>query len=404
MIKIPSSKSILQRLLLLLAHSRKDIVIHNFNPCQDVLELQKALEIFGYEVQESADARKFHFSDAKHQSSAHHYHFEASATAYRLFMPFLANQAGIQSCLTASQTLFQRGISPLLEALGGLGAQYSVQENSILFQSKALQGNTISIDTNLSSQFASAFVLAAPFINGQLRLNLNGEKVSLPYLKLSVQMLNSFGAKFLEKDSSLEITNKGVSLPADFTVDTDLSTAAFYAVKAALGDSPQSLQIHQNPAYPQADSAIWKILETMGIKIEKNGEQYRIFPAPPVGIRLCLKDTPDLMPVLSVMALFCRGETHLSQIGRLIHKESDRVRGICRAFDLLGANYQLQDGCLKIWQLQKTPPAVILDTQNDHRLVMAFSLLLRRFPHLQISEWQSIKKSIPNANFADLLK
>ena len=400
---IPGSKSILQRMMVLLAHAKGDICIRNYNPCNDVLELEAALKVFGFQVSKSEEEITFRFSEQTHRQSSHHYRFEASATAFRLWISVLANLPGIRSQVYASEILVKRGIEPLCQSLRMMGAKCSLEANCLQITGANLSGGRIYTQMHLSSQYASSLVLAAPFMPNPLSLALNSGIVSASYLNLSLQMLRSFGVNVHMQDSQIEVQRANFTLPQSFEVDSDLSTVAFLAVRAALGTEIQQLKLFLHPEYTQPDMAIWSILQSMGTKIEAEGSCYRIHPSPLNGIELDLQDNPDLMPVLSIAALFAKAPMHLTGIGRLVHKESNRIRGICQALEKLGAKYRLDQESLYIWPLKTTPPACTLDTQRDHRLVMAFSLLLPRFPQVQLSEWASLDKSLPSSSLGLLI-
>ena len=394
---IPGSKSILQRLLVLLAHVKGDIRVRNYNPCNDVLELQEALTIFGYQIETNDAARCFTFSPELHAESHHCYCFEASATAYRLWLSVLANLPGVASQVKASETLFKRGIQPLCDSLNELGAACRIKGREVIIEGKSLRGGEAYSEARLSSQYASSLLLAAPFMSETVCLKLSSEIVSRPYLTLSAEMLQSFGAEVEISTSVISAAPGQFSLPSEFTVDSDLSTAAFYAVKAALGSEAIVLELSLHPAYHQADYEIWNMLRKMGVHLQRKGNVYRVYPSELHGVELDLKDNPDLMPLLCIAALFASGSTCLKGIGRLVHKESNRVSGFCKALDLLGAKYLLEEDAIQVCPLRNKPPACTLDTQQDHRLVMAFSLLNERFPQVRLSEWESLHKSVPMA-------
>lgn len=394
---IPGSKSILQRLLVLLAHAKGDIRVRNYNPCNDVLELQEALSIFGYQIETKDAALCFTFSPELHAESHHCYHFEASATAYRLWLSVLANLPGVASQVEASETLFNRGIQPLCDTLNELGAACRIEGRKVLIEGTILRGGEAYSEARLSSQYASSLLLAAPFMNEALCLKLSSEIVSRPYLTLSAEMLHSFGAEVEFSTDVIRAAPAQFTLPSVFTLDSDLSTAAFYAVKAALGNEVVELELTLHADYHQADYEIWNMLRKMGAFLELKGNVYRVYPSELHGVELNLKDNPDLMPLLCVAALFAGGTTCLKGIGRLVHKESNRVSGICKALDLLGAKYLLEADAIRIWPYPGEPPELNLDTQQDHRLVMAFSLLNERFPQVRLSEWESLHKSVPMA-------
>ncbi len=394
--KIPGSKSILQRLMVLAAHAKADITVENYNPCGDVLELAEAMKVFGYSVTGQGAVRSFRFDPQSFAHSTHHYRFQYSATAFRLWLSLLANLPGINSEIELSDILHKRGFAPLQDALTQLGAALELTLPLIRIQASALAGGMPELNGSISSQFHSSLILAAPFMQKPLTLNISPEQVSMPYLKLSLQMLKRFRARVEERGTEITISRASFRLPGLFCADSDLSTAAYYAVWGALHAEGIRMEISVNPGLTQADAVIFRILSDMGAGVSWEANYCSVYPGALRGKEICLKDNPDLMPVLSILALFCQSPCRLKGIGRLAHKESDRVAGIVDAFKLIGANFTLGADELIIMPLgARELPQVTLDTRSDHRLVMAFSLLQSRYPQIALSETASLSKSLP---------
>lgn len=396
LIAIPGSKSVLQRLMVLVAHAKADIIVENYNPCTDVLELEEAMKEYGYKVHPDGTEVSFIFDPDSFAKSAHRYRFQYSATAFRLWLSVSANLQDIPSEIQFSGVLQSRGFTPLEQALRQLGAEIEVRDSVIRVRSTGLRGGNPELYSSISSQFHSSLLLAAPFMQVPLELEFRPDQVSLPYLKLSLQMLRLFGAIVEESGTSIRVSRGKFLLPRRFRVDSDLSAAAFYAVWGALHPSGIQMNIFTNPGLVQADNVIFNILHKMGATISRDGGQIRVSPGQLTGMELCLKDSPDLMPVLSILALFCQSPCLLKGIGRLVHKESDRMAGIVQALTQIGARFCRGDDELEIVPLgAEEVPKVTLDTREDHRLVMAFSLLQSRYPQISLSETASIAKSLP---------
>jgi len=402
-VKIPGSKSILQRLMLLLAYTQSEMSIQNYNPCDDVMELEAALKSYGYRVTQRAQSRDFCFDKALCATSKHHYVFRHSATAFRLWLSFLAAQEGVVSQVWVSDILLYRGYAPLKQALEAMGAKLYLNGNSMEIHGCQLQGGHHHLAGNISSQYASSLILAAPFMKNPLQLKLSPFQVSQSYIKLSLQLLGLFGGKAQVLGHDLRICNQSLRLPSSFKVDSDLSTIAYYAARAALIPPGQRLPSYRNPQLIQADECIFDFLKQMGAGVRKIKNHVQVNSATLQGSTFELRNCPDLMPILAILALFCEGPSTLNGIGRLIYKESNRLQGICTAFDKIGVKYQLESDRLSISPLTHEPEAVILDTQQDHRLVMAFSLLAARFPQIELSETKSLSKSFP-FGYQELLK
>lgn len=401
--KIPGSKSILQRLQLLLAYSRKGIVIKNFNPCDDALEMERALETFGFIV-EKIEPRVYRFDPEIHAQSTHIYEFAESATAFRLWLGFLASSANINSTIRLSENLFRRGFVPLIDALGSLGAEIITHDREILINGKTLSGTKVSADGEISSQYLSSLIFVTLNMKNAPLLQLPPSQVSLPYIRLSLDLLRHFGVGYTQDHTQIKLENCELKLPDSFEIDSDLSTAAFFIALGAISPKGLSFPLKINPLLPQPDGVIIDLIRKMGGDIKITDGICKIKHKPLTGFDFSIRDTPDLMPIISILALFCTSPGSIRDVCRLKHKESNRLIGITRAFDEIGAKYTLVENSLYIEPLQSSPNPVILDTQDDHRLAMAFLLLKSRFNQISPSETSSLSKSCPSclSRFLDI--
>lgn len=393
--EIPGSKSILQRVQLLLAYAKKGMVIKNFNACDDALEMERALEIFGFFV-EKKEPRICIFNAQKHAQSKHEYSFEESATAFRLWLGFLASSPKISSTIQLSENLFRRGFEPLLDALRSLGAEITTQDRKIIITGKMLSGKKISVDGEISSQYASSLIFASLNMHTAPAIQLPGSQVSLPYIRLSLDLLRCFGIDSQQERTQITLENSKLNLPERFEIDSDLSTAAFFIALGSVHPQGLSFPLKINPLLPQPDGALIELIQKMGGDIKLIDGICHINHKPLKGFDFSIHDTPDLMPIISILALFCKSKSIIRDVERLKHKESNRLLGITRALDEIGAAYTLDEDDLCIAPLKNSPKPATLDTQSDHRLVMAFLLLKSRFPQVSPSETDSLSKSCPS--------
>lgn len=390
--EIPGSKSILQRVQAILAYARGEMVIKNFNPCDDVMEMERALITFGFEISD-ARHRHYRFDESKHLQSKHVYRFEESATAFRLWLSFLASQPGIDSVIELSDNLLRRGFEPLQSALTRLGAEIYLSGNGIYIKGKSIKGGKIEVDGKVSSQYASSLILMAMNTKEGIRLFLPADQVSLPYIELTLGLLQRFGVQHEKQGNHLTIPPARAALPEWFTIDSDLSTAAFYIVLGAIGSDEFRFFLSVDMDLIQPDIALFDLLRKIGGDIKIDYGICKITPKKLSGFDFSIHATPDLMPLISILALFCSSKSTIRGVSRLQHKESNRLLGITRAFDQIGVKYECSDDCLIIHPIKDDVPPAILDTQNDHRLVMAFLALHSRFPQVVPSETQSLSKS-----------
>ena len=399
------SKSILQRLMILLASSRSDMLIENYNPCADVLEMEAALRKYGYTVQGTDTERSFRFDPLRHADSDHQYEFTASATAFRFWLALLAALPGITSRIKVSQILMSRGIEPLVSALKGLGAELEIRDTVIKISGKHLHGAEVCIPCSHSSHFVSSLLLCAPGYQSPLILRLSPDQVSMPYIRLSADLLKYYGADIYISDQEIIVKPGKLNFSNRIKVDGDASTAAAFVIGAVILRRPLCLMFNPQGGLYQADYQVFEILEKLGTHLEYGRDSISIFPHDLQGGQIDLSDCPDLMPSLSILGLFCATPLTLDGIGRLKHKESDRFAGITKALSMLGAKYEAGNDFLTICPLNQNHSKLetcTLDTQNDHRLAMAFTFLHLVYPQISLSETGSVGKSCPE--FYDLIE
>ncbi|MFW5628892.1 MAG: 3-phosphoshikimate 1-carboxyvinyltransferase [Candidatus Cloacimonadaceae bacterium] len=393
--KIPGSKSILQRVQLLLAYAKQGMVIKNFNPCDDALEMERALETFGFFV-EKTEPRIYKFDPEKHAQSKHDYEFEESATAFRLWLGFLASSPNINSTIQLSENLFRRGFMPLVDALRSLGAEISIEERKILITGKMLSGEKISVDGTISSQYASSLIFVGLNMERAPLIELPETQVSRSYIELTLDLFICLGIYSEYTYDTIKLRDSKLELPKVYEIDSDFSTAAFFIALGLLNLEGASFALEINPFLLQPDYVLIDLIHAMYGEIRLEDGMCHIDYIPFLGFEFSIDESPDLMPIISIIALFCTHESLIYGVDRLKHKESNRLLGITRAFDEIGAKYELSEDCLFIEPLEHSPKPAILDTQGDHRLVMAFLLLKSRFPQISPSETDSLSKSCPS--------
>jgi 3-phosphoshikimate 1-carboxyvinyltransferase len=212
-VHLPSSKSISNRLLIIKALSEKNFSIKNLSEADDTKLLQELL----YSKEKILDA-------------------ENAGTCFRFLTAYLAQKEG-EWILTGSERMKQRPIGALVDALKNLGADIKCLEKEnyppLAIRGKKLNGTSLEMNASESSQFVSALLLIAPYINGGLKLKLTGDKSSTPYINMTLSLMKQSGIKILNDGSVIEIPQQEYT-PKDYMVESDWSSAAFWYAMAAL--------------------------------------------------------------------------------------------------------------------------------------------------------------------------
>ena len=305
-----------------------------------------------------------------------------SGTVLRFLLP-LAALRGKNVTITGEGTLRGRPNRFLTKALRGMGiaVQGKGKEESVpvIIRGGSMKGGKIIIDASLSSQFISALLIACPQLSRDSRLILRGKHlVSSDYIVMTEKILRKSGVK-IEKRNSREYKIKGNQNfrgLKTFTVPSDLGLAAFHMAAAILTDSDVLLTGSFNKTLVQADGRIFTLLKRMGIALHTTAKGIRIQgPFMLKGGKFSLAHCPDLVPIMTILALFAQGRTCLYDIGHVRSKESDRISDLRKELLKVGARITEQKNSLTIHPRNDYKANCLLDTHHDHRLAMSFCVL-----------------------------
>ena len=324
-----------------------------------------------------------------------------SGTVLRFLLPLLARRTG-KFRVVGRGTLKGRPNHHLLRALRdrgvhvkGTGPQESIP---IRIEGGKFAAGRIKIDGSLSSQFVSAFLIACPQLEKNSDLVIKGRKiVSRDYVDMTLAVLKSAGIK-IQKRSERHYhipggqTFKGLK---NFIVPSDYGLAAFLLAAGILVKSDITLAGHWNDALRQADGRILDFLRRMGARLKRQGRVIKLKgPIALKGGNFSLKDCPDLVPIMAVLALFARGPTRLKDISHARAKESDRISDLRRELLKTGADVKEKNNMLIIKPRPHCRPNVLLDPHHDHRLAMAFAVLGLRIG-AKVKDIECVAKSYP---------
>lgn len=321
-------------------------------------------------------------------------------TAARFLTALFAATPGVDITLTGSPRLCERPVGPLIDALRHLGADITyINKDGYLpvsISGRKLSGGRVKLDASGSSQYASALALAAPLMAAPLAIDLGGEGVSMPYLRMTLDMLQARGVDTYREGYDIHIAN---TLPSDTDIETepDWSAAAFWYELAAVtagwvtlpGLLPDSLQ---------GDSILARIGDRFGVITEFTDQGAELSATPDIHSRLDLElaDYPDLVPALAVTACLINVPFRFSGIGHLRHKESDRIADLAAQLRLCGWLVEAGHDSLS-WEGEVIPVPALpqLSACGDHRLAMAFASIAAFAPGLVIRGAEAVNKSYP---------
>jgi 3-phosphoshikimate 1-carboxyvinyltransferase len=399
-IKITGSKSETNRLLLLQA-LYPGISIQNTSESDDSVAMQNALA-------STSDIIDIHHA----------------GTAMRFLTAYFSLQEGRTVRLTGSQRMRERPIGVLADALRSLGAQIDYLENEgfppLKITGQQITGSSVTINAGVSSQYITALLLIAGRLENGLELTLEGELTSIPYIKMTLGLLNEVGIENSFKGNKIivkPITGNhqwaGLSeAQSKIIVESDWSSASYYYSIVALADAGTEITLSsykQNSL--QGDSALANIYRELGVNTVFNGNAITLTKGnyKPTTINLALNNTPDIAQTVAVTCFGLGIGCHLTGLHTLKIKETDRLEALKTELEKFGATISVTDHSLTLLPhslfkgLSKvgTPPlegqgkaVVAVATYNDHRMAMAFAPLAIRTP-LVIKDAGVVSKSYP---------
>jgi len=276
--------------------------------------------------------------------------------------------------LTAGQYLSKRPVGDLVDALRQLGVACSAHEGlpPVAVTGNTLRGGAATLPGDVSSQFVSALLLAAPLAKEPVTISLTTPLESRPYVKMTMECLNKFG---INVNSSQDMRHFEVPLqeykPARYVVEGDWSSASYFLALGAV--SGKTTVSNLNPQSLQGDKIILDYLKLMGAAVKISGHNITVKPGNLKAIVANLEDCIDLLPTMAALAAVAGGTSELTGITRARLKESNRVAAVREGLERMGITVKEEENRLVI--KGSIPKGAVIDSRSDHRIAMAFSVL-----------------------------
>lgn len=383
-IEISGSKSETNRLLLLQALYPK-IALENTSNSDDSEVMIKALQ--------SQDTL----------IDVHH-----AGTAMRFLTAYFAIQEGRREVvLTGSSRMKERPIKILVEALQQLGAEIAYEEMEgfppIRIKGKKLIKNKVSLPANVSSQYISALLLIAPKLENGLELTLEGEITSIPYIKMTLALLNDLGIETSFSKTIIIVNPKSQILnPKSITVESDWSSASYFYSIIALSEIGTEITLSSYKENSlQGDSVLAEIYKNFGVETMFKNNSIKLIKTrnpKPETLNLNLNNSPDIAQTIAVTCFGLRIGCHLTGLHTLKIKETDRLEALKNELIKLGAKVEITDDSLTLDSgtlFKGEGWGKAIKTYQDHRMAMAFAPLALKLP-IVIEEAEVVSKSYPD--------
>jgi len=392
-VRIPGSKSITNRALLLAGVAEGRSALRGPLVADDTCAMLAALRVLGVEVQESQgqDGTLSWVVDGLGGPPCgdHELYCGMGATVGRFLVPMLAAGRG-RFEVDAHAQLRRRPLGPVLAALRAQGALIEGDAFPLVIEAAGLTGGEVDVDTSVSSQFLSGLVMAAPFARASTLLRFN-TLVSKPFLDLTLKVMRAFGSDVEIEPGAVLVRPAGYQ-GTEFIVEPDVSTASYFLASAALTGTTVRLPGLDRRTTAQGDIELVDALEKMGCKALDGDPLQLTGPRRLLGVQVNMANSSDVFMTLACVAPFADGPTTIEGIGHARVKESDRIGACAENLGRLGIRVEQGDDWIRIHP--GTPRVTALPTYEDHRVAMAFSLIGTQVP-VTIEEPGVVSKTCP---------
>ena len=392
---IPGSKSISHRMMICAALSHGTCRVANVLDSQDLSLTQKTLSFMGADIQKTIDGETQVKGFGGHPEPWIDPIFLGNSGTSMRLLAGIAALGNTPFTLTGDDRMRQRPMDELLAALNQFGIQAESQQGTppVTITGGNRTGGSCTLDCSRSSQYLSALLMAGACLDQGLDITLTGPPVSVPYIDLTLDVMAQFGVKANRISQTRYKVGGGQSYtPGRFRVEPDLSNAGyFWAAGAVTGKKIGVAHIDAHSL--QGDKKQVSILEQMGCRVTEAGGVVSVSGGDLTAVDVDMSDTPDAVPAIAVVAAFANGTTRIRNIGHLRVKECDRIDAVCSQLEKMGIKTCQEIDAMAI--TGGSPKGAFIETFNDHRIAMAFSIAGLVIPGMKIQNPSCVEKSFP---------
>ncbi len=398
-VAVPPSKSYTHRAVITASLSSGESRVYNHLVSRDTIATINSCRAMGARLEEEGSRLTIRGSEP--QAANDVVNVENSGTTLRFMTSVFALPRRGYTVLTGDASIRRRPMQGLLDALAGLGAKAKSANGNgcapIIVGEGGMEGGDLQIRADVSSQFVSSILVASPLARSDTALRAVN-LVSRPYVEATLWLSALHGVEIeREGATGFRILGGQDYRPADFTIPGDFGSAAFVMAAVAFAGGDVELS-GLTTSLPQGDMAALDFFRRLGVKLDAHSNSVRVRADREqlIGSEFDLADSPDLLPVLSVLSLKCDGPVEIKGVAHARFKESDRVRVAVEGLRKLGAEVEEREDGLRAVAPKEVRPA-LLDAHDDHRMFMAFSLATMLAPRsVRVAGVESLDVSYPS--------
>lgn len=398
-IRPPGSKSITNRALVCAALADGPSQLTGALKSEDTQVMAAALQKLGITTDVSTDGTTINVTGCGGIIPAEQadLYVANSGTTVRFLSGLVAIGNG-QFCLDGNDRMRQRPIGQLTDALQQLGVDARCASDAgcppVDITASGIAGGPIRLRGDISSQYLSAVLMAAPYAKQDTTIEIVGPLVSVPYVEMTLAVMRAFGVEAHAND------NQTYRIPAQqtykgqpYAIEPDASAASYFWAAAAITGGKVTVEGLSKESL-QGDVAFCECLTQMGCEVEYETDSVTVTGGSLRGITTDMRDISDTVQTLSAVALFADGPTTITNVGHIRHKETDRIGDLATELRRLGAAVEESTDGLQIQPAALRPAQI--KTYDDHRMAMSLSLVGLRSPGVVIEDPSCTQKTYPH--------
>ena len=404
-VALSGSKSFTNRALILTAIAEGKSILINASKGDDTENMIKALRNFGLEIIKSNDNLLINNQGLKPYRGS--IDIGPSGTTIRFLTSFCSGVENSLVELRGSERMHQRPIKDLVQALQSVGVEIKYLDSDgfppIEIKGRKKQTSySIKVKGDISSQFLTSIMLSASLLASYVEIFVEGELVSKSYVDMTLFTLKQFGVNVIKEGYNYFLIAKTEPLAGVYNMDGDASGAGyFWSLGLASGCEAKVLNLDIKS--PQGDLGLLEIFKSMGAEVVAgNNEAIKWISVKakeelkPVTCDLTL--LPDSAQTLAVLCSMVNGESLITGLGTLKHKETDRLQALQNELKKINIKTEITDNSIKVFggTIKIPQEGVIIDTYEDHRMAMSFAILAAKYQGIKIKDPNVVTKSFPD--------
>lgn len=407
-VRPPGSKSLTNRALVLAALANGETTLTGVLHSRDTEVMIDSLKRLGFSIEQNLETQTVRVigRSGKIPATTADLWLENSGTSIR-FLAAMCTLGHGRFRLDGNTRMRQRPILDLLTSLQQLGVDAQCESVSsesqpasesgcppVIISSSGLKGGTARMDPSLSSQFLSALLLAAPCATSPITIELTNLLVSEPYIAMTIGIMRQFGVSVEATPAGGYLVNpQTYRAQSHYHIEPDASAASYFFGLAAVTQGEITVEGLNRTAL-QGDIEFVSALQRMGCTVKETADSITVVGGPLKGIDIDMNGISDTAQTLAAVAVFAEGPTTIRNVAHMRHKETDRVHAVVT--ELRRAGIQAEEFADGLTVYPGTPKPTLIETYDDHRMAMSFSLLGLRAPGIRIADPGCTAKTYPD--------